>query len=395
MRDSSGGVVLNTGCRRCGAEGHVARACSRPRRCDHCGRIGHVRAYCPDRLHEILCHRCGLRGHYANDCTSETPSIGGTNGSLVCCHSCNKPGHFMKECPSSGLAMTLPRHISSLVQNSTNSSTATPGSLRCCDWCGRTGHVQRDCPFRLADPLVPPNAVSAADVDAVLLGGRPVQPIGRTTTSEKQPSSVWDSLVADVIARKREDPSTCHSTPIVSYLQPVEKKPRKELVSASISKSVTSTNTNGPEVCDKKENHNPETSAKSCPSPNTSEAPSAIPIEPNTTHSNSATPNTTAAIPLLTTKPLDTNSNHDNIRKNTQQHPRVKKKSTNPTKTPNPNKNTKTKNTKTKKKVANKIQPPTPTTATIITTTATSKSTTSTTTCPNPLESLCLYNDSE
>ena len=60
----------DSGCRKCGEEGHMARDCSIPDKCHKCKEEGHMARDCelPD-----VCHKCKEEGHMARDC--EKPDV--------------------------------------------------------------------------------------------------------------------------------------------------------------------------------------------------------------------------------------------------------------------------------------------------------------------------------
>lgn len=104
-------------CRNCGEVGHIAKACTQPkkpdtRECRVCGEVGHIARNCPQKPAEEpaaageakskprrnkksnagkRCFNCGKNGHLSADCTV---AAGNT-----ACYNCGGEGHKSAECP--------------------------------------------------------------------------------------------------------------------------------------------------------------------------------------------------------------------------------------------------------------------------------------------------------
>jgi len=71
-------------CRRCKEEGHKAADCPLPQKCFNCGEEGHGTTDCPE---PVKCRRCKEEGHQVADCPK--PQI---------CNRCGGEGHFSRDC---------------------------------------------------------------------------------------------------------------------------------------------------------------------------------------------------------------------------------------------------------------------------------------------------------
>lgn len=105
-------------CRNCGEVGHLARACTAPKKpdtrdCRICGEIGHIARNCPSKpeapegaapegerkprrktgsLAGKRCFNCGQNGHLSADC--------GVPAGNTACYGCGQQGHKSNECPN-------------------------------------------------------------------------------------------------------------------------------------------------------------------------------------------------------------------------------------------------------------------------------------------------------
>ena len=81
-------------CRNCGQVGHMAWACTAPKKseaCYHCGKQGHMSRACPDAKSATACFHCGKEGHISRNCPT-------AKGGGLQCFNCGKSGHLARDC---------------------------------------------------------------------------------------------------------------------------------------------------------------------------------------------------------------------------------------------------------------------------------------------------------
>lgn len=64
----------------------------RLRKCNNCGRLGHIMKNCRFHKVDVTCFRCGEKGHIAPKCTAHSPSY------IKKCYRCGKEGHQASQC---------------------------------------------------------------------------------------------------------------------------------------------------------------------------------------------------------------------------------------------------------------------------------------------------------
>jgi len=109
-------------CRRCRKEGHVKDDCPEPEKCFNCRQEGHSSADCPE---PELCRKCRKPGHTRDDC--EQPDK---------CFNCREEGHTTADCPEPEKCRRCRKEGHQVAD--------CPDPMRC-GKCGEEGHMRRDC----------------------------------------------------------------------------------------------------------------------------------------------------------------------------------------------------------------------------------------------------------
>lgn len=115
--------------------------------CQHCGREGHRKFYCPELKNSstasgFRCRLCGEKGHNKRTCPKSR--LTNQNGKLTRHHSCgvcHQRGHNRRTCPRV-IGVKLP-------DADAKDGKSTYETRRCtCRLCGGKGHNARTCPTR-------------------------------------------------------------------------------------------------------------------------------------------------------------------------------------------------------------------------------------------------------
>lgn len=115
-----------TGCRNCGAKGHVILACPIVR-CFKCQRSGHMAVVC-----EVLpCESCGNYGHDTEECPR--------------CEKCSEYGHSADTCRSKKKSL-----VERMRSQKPRSQPSKEGKKEVvCERCSRRGHETEECYTKL------------------------------------------------------------------------------------------------------------------------------------------------------------------------------------------------------------------------------------------------------
>merc|ERR1719228_336593 len=109
-------------CRRCRKEGHVKDDCPEPERCYNCRQEGHMAADCPE---PEVCRRCRKEGHVKDDCPEPEK-----------CYNCRQEGHNTADCPEPEVCRRCKKE---------GHKVAECPEPQICNRCGAEGHMVRDC----------------------------------------------------------------------------------------------------------------------------------------------------------------------------------------------------------------------------------------------------------
>ncbi|XP_065861401.1 uncharacterized protein [Euphorbia lathyris] len=119
--------------------------------CNHCGREGHRKHYCPEFKDDSLdrrfrCRLCGKKGHNRRTCPkSRMSSHKSTGRRRYHCKICHTRGHNRRTCPKLSGSELVGSNIK-------KSSLISKQRIYTCLSCREKGHNVRTCPNRKADP---------------------------------------------------------------------------------------------------------------------------------------------------------------------------------------------------------------------------------------------------
>jgi len=109
-------------CRRCRKEGHIKDDCPEPEKCFNCRQEGHSSSDCPE---PELCRKCRKPGHVRDDCPEPDK-----------CYNCREEGHQTADCPEPAKCRRCRKEGHEVAD--------CPEPMRC-GKCGEEGHMRKDC----------------------------------------------------------------------------------------------------------------------------------------------------------------------------------------------------------------------------------------------------------